>query len=142
MTERLILVCDDVEDNRIVFQAVLEHGGYAVLMAESGLAAMKQARAFTPSLILLDLMMPELSGWETIALLKTDPQSRPILVVAVSASVEARSSDLFEAGFCAMVPKPILPQHLLDAVARCLAHGTSENAAAWLDLPAYSVTLH
>lgn len=138
MTQKLILVCDDVEDNRVVFQAVLEHAGYAVLMAESGAEALEQARAFTPSLILLDLMMPGLSGWETIARLKADPVTSEIPVVAVSASVEAKLAELAHAGFCARVAKPVLPRHLLDAVARCLAHAASEKAATWLDLPSYS----
>lgn len=139
MTQKLILVCDDVEDNRIVFRAALEHAGYAVLPVESGEEALAQARAFSPSLILLDLMMPGWSGWETIAALRADPATAGIPVVAFSASVDVKTAELKRAGFCAQVAKPILPRDLLDAVARCLA--APGTAAGWVELPAYGTAL-
>lgn len=137
MVQKLILVCDDVEDNRVVFRAALEHAGHAVILAEGGAEAIEQAREYTPSLILLDLMMPGMTGWETIAALKADPVTSDIPVVAVTADVSVSAADLEEAGFCAFVGKPVLPRQLLDAVARCLAHSDGGNSG-WLDLPSYS----
>jgi CheY-like chemotaxis protein len=67
MAQKLILVSDDVEDNRVVFKAILEHAGFAVVVAQDGAEAVEQARAYTPSLILMDLMMPGVDGWTATA---------------------------------------------------------------------------
>jgi len=137
VAQKLILVCDDNDDNRVVFKAVLEHAGFAVVLAEDGLEAMEQARAFTPSLILLDLMMPGATGWEAVARLKADPVTHQIPVVAVSADMHVNHQALQRAGFCAFVPKPVLPKELLDAVERCLEQLEADAAVQWVKLPAY-----
>ena len=137
MGQKLILVCDDNEDNRVVFKAVLEHAGYAVVLAADGVEALAESRAYTPSLILLDLMMPGTNGWETVALLKADPVTHTIPVVAVSADVHVSSAALERAGFCAFVPKPVLPKELLHAVERCLEHLAADASLSWIKLPAY-----
>lgn len=137
MSQKLILVCDDNEDNRVVFKAVLEHAGFAVVVAQDGTEALEEARAFTPSLILMDLMMPGLDGWQTVAQLKADPITSEIPVVAVSADVHVGVNALQRGGFCAFVPKPILPKHLLDAVNRCLEGLEGGGPVGWLKLPAY-----
>ena len=137
MSQKLILVCDDNEDNRVVFKAVLEHAGFAVVVAQDGAEALEEARAFTPSLILMDLMMPGLDGWQTVAQLKADPITSEIPVVAVSASVHVGKDALQRAGFCAFVPKPILPKNLLDAVNRCLDELASGTSTGWMKLPMY-----
>jgi CheY-like chemotaxis protein len=137
MSQKLILVCDDNEDNRVVFKAILEHAGFAVVVAEDGAEALEEARAFTPSLILMDLMMPGLDGWQTVAQLKADPVTAEIPVVAVSADVHAGTEALQRGGFCAFEPKPILPKHLLDAVNRCLEELAGGGIIGWLKLPAY-----
>jgi CheY-like chemotaxis protein len=137
--QKLILVCDDNEDNRVVFKAVLEHAGYAVVLAEDGDEALDEARSYTPSLILLDLMMPGADGWQTVARLKADPVTHEIPVVAVSADVHASADALQRAGFCAFVPKPVLPKELLDAVERCLEHLAADARMPWVKLPAYGI---
>lgn len=139
MGQKLILVCDDNEDNRVVFKAVLEHAGYAVVLAEDGEEALDQARSYTPSLILLDLMMPGINGWETVARLKADPVTHEIPVVAVSADVHASAEALQRAGFCAFVPKPVLPKELLNAVERCLEQLVGDALLPWIKLPAYGM---
>ena len=137
MAQKLILVCDDNEDNRVVFKAILEHADFAVVVAQDGAEALEEARAFTPSLILMDLMMPGMDGWQAVAQLKADPVTSAIPVVAVSADMHAGIDALQRAGFCAFVAKPILPKHLLDAVHRCLDELESGGATGWLKLPAY-----
>ena len=136
MSQRLILLCDDNEDNRVVFTAVLEHAGYAVLVAENGAEGVEQAQEFTPSLILLDLMMPGLDGWEVVALLKAHPVTEGIPVVAVTADVLASKRALKEAGFCALVPKPVLPKQLLQAVEQCLEEKSRRGDAPieWMEV--------
>ena len=137
MAQKLILVCDDNEDNRVVFKAVLEHAGFAVVLARNGAEALEEARSFTPSLILMDLMMPGISGWQAVERLKADPVTGKIPVVAVSADVHVSIDDLQRAGFCAFVPKPILPKQMLDAVQRCLEQIETSGGDTWLSLPAY-----
>lgn len=137
MTQELLLVADDNEDNRVVFQAILQHAGFAVLLATDGSEVLEQARAHSPSLILLDLMMPGVSGWEAMARLQGDPATRDIPVLAVSADVHTSEADLRRAGFCGFVPKPVLPRQLLEAVGQCL----EEHAAGkrWIGLQVYNV---
>ena len=135
MPQNLVLICDDVEDNRVVFKAVLEFGGFGVLAARDGAEGVESARAHTPSIILMDLMMPGTDGWQAIAQLRSDPITSGIPVVAVSADVSVSADALERAGFCAFVAKPILPRQLLDAVQRCLAQ---HAAGSWIKLPAYT----
>jgi CheY-like chemotaxis protein len=134
---QLILVRDDVEDNRVVFWAALEHAGHAVLLAETGAEALEQARHLTPSLILLDLMMLGMTGWETVPRPESDPVTGDIPVVAVTADVHTTAAELDQAGFCAFIGKPVLPRHLLDAVAQCLAYREA-GGTGWLKLPSCS----
>ncbi|CAA9372305.1 MAG: hypothetical protein AVDCRST_MAG89-4699, partial [uncultured Gemmatimonadetes bacterium] len=125
--------------NRVVFRAALEHAGYGVLLAESGGEALDQARRFTPSLILLDLMMPGMNGWEAVAALKADPITGDIPVIAVTADIHTSNAELEQAGFCAFIGKPILPRQLIDAVARCL-EDRQAGGTGWLKLPSYSAS--
>ncbi|RUT04314.1 hypothetical protein DSM106972_045420 [Dulcicalothrix desertica PCC 7102] len=80
----LILQCDDDSDIRAVVQTMLQRQGYRVLTAASGLEAVEMAIQQHPAVILLNLMMPGMDGWETLALLKqrTDTQNIPIIILS------------------------------------------------------------
>ncbi|MGG6265977.1 response regulator [Leptolyngbya sp. AN10] len=80
----LILECDDDPSVRAVIQALLERQGYRVLSVGSGAEAVKQASEAHPAVILLNLMMPEMNGWETLAALKQqrDTQSIPVIILS------------------------------------------------------------
>ena len=80
-----ILVVDDIESNRRLLEARLSSEYFEVLQADSGLAAIEVARAESPDVILLDVMMPGLDGFETCKRLKADPRTRHIPVVMVTA---------------------------------------------------------
>lgn len=134
MDEQLILVCDDNQDNRVVFSAALEHAGFSVLLASDGAQGVELARGFQPSLIVMDLMMPGTNGWQAIARLRADPLTRGIPVIAASADVHAAKDALSQAGFCAFIPKPILPRHLIRAVQECLQHVAAGGVGAWFTL--------
>jgi two-component system, cell cycle response regulator DivK len=136
MTHRLVLVADDQEDNRVIFSAVLQHHGYAVLPAADGQEAVDQAKLHSPDLILMDLSMPVLSGWEAIRLLRQDRETAPIPIAAVTAADESPER-LREAGFCAYVRKPVAPQNVVRAVEMCLEEHSRERG--WVDLPAFGV---
>lgn len=132
---KLLLVVDDYEDNRVVFSAILSHHRYNVSLATNGVEAVDQARRHAPDLILMDLQMPVLDGWEATRLLKEDPSTSSIPVIAVTAE-DHPLPRLKEAGFCSYVRKPILPQDLVEAVRLCL-EGVSP-AKLWVDLPSFA----
>lgn len=91
---------------------------------------------FTPSLILLDLMMPGLSGWEVITILRAHPVTEGIPVVAVTADVLVSKGALKEAGFCGLVTKPVLPKQLLQAIEQCLEEKArrGDGAIEWVEI--------
>ncbi|MEM8614640.1 MAG: response regulator, partial [Cyanobacteria bacterium P01_H01_bin.105] len=80
----LILVCDDDPSVRTVIETMLEHQHYRVITVSSGQAAVAQATTKKPDVILLNLLMPGMSGWETLAALKARSQTRDIPVIILS----------------------------------------------------------
>lgn len=80
----LVLVCDDDASIRTVVRAMLERQGYRVLTAASGQEAIEQAGAQQPDVILLNLMMPGMNGWETLAALKNQADTQKIPVIILS----------------------------------------------------------
>jgi two-component system cell cycle response regulator DivK len=132
MSSKLLLIADDQEDNRAIFSTMLTHKGYDVFLAVNGQEAIEQAKRHAPDLILMDLQMPVLDGWEATRLLKADPQTASIPVIAVSAQ-EHPPSRLQEGGFCAYVRKPVTPVDLAQAVETCLEKSSEETL--WIELP-------
>lgn len=90
MSSYSILVVDDEPDVRRMLQVVLGKRGHMVTSADSGMEALVQAQGDQPDLILLDIMMDGMDGWEVLKLLKLDEQTREIPVVILSARVEPR----------------------------------------------------
>lgn len=81
---RRILLAEDDRFLRKAAGAMLRRQGFTVLTAEDGEEALRVARAETPDLILLDLIMPKMQGFEVLKALKSDPQTSPIPVVILS----------------------------------------------------------
>lgn len=90
MEERKILAIDDEPDVLEFLQLVLERSGYVALTAPNGTEGLIKAHVEQPALILLDIMMEEMDGWETLRLLKLDDNTREIPVVILSARAEPR----------------------------------------------------
>ena len=80
----LILVVDDFEDNREMYTQYLRFNGYRVAEAVDGLDALTKAAALRPDLIVMDLSLPRLDGWEATRRLKKDPLTSQIPVVALT----------------------------------------------------------
>jgi CheY-like chemotaxis protein len=74
----LVLVIDDIEDNREVYAQFLRHEGLRVVLAEDGELGLAQAAALQPSVIILDLGMPKMDGWEVARRLKANEATRAI----------------------------------------------------------------
>jgi CheY-like chemotaxis protein len=116
---KTVLLVEDNEDNRIIYATALKFAGYEVLEAISGTEGVRLTRERKPDLVLMDISIPELDGWEATAILKADPATRAIPIVAVTAHAlpddEARS---LEAGCDGYLAKPISPALLLAEVDR------------------------
>jgi CheY-like chemotaxis protein len=85
----VILVVDDDAVSRETLAELLSKNGYLIASAENGRQALDYLGRSTPALILLDLMMPVMSGWEFLALKKTDPRLKPLPVVVMTGSALA-----------------------------------------------------
>lgn len=118
----LILVAEDNEDNRIIAVTILRHFGYRVIEAETGAAAMALARAERPSLILMDVGMPDIDGWTATRTLKDDEHTRSIIIVAFTAhALPSDRQHAIDAGCDGYLAKPIDPMRLVREVEQALA---------------------
>ena len=90
MSKRTILVVDDEADILNFLELVLKERGYEVLTAPSGERALAAARAHVPDLVLLDIMMPQMDGWEVLRLLRVEPRTAGIPVAMISARTDAK----------------------------------------------------
>jgi two-component system, cell cycle response regulator DivK len=116
---RTILIIDDNDLERDIFASFLSFAGGRVLEASDGSEGLRVAGSDAPDLILLDLTMPVLDGWETIRRLKAEPRTRGIPVVALTAH-HLEWEQLEEEGFCGYLEKPIVPFRVLEEVERCI----------------------
>jgi two-component system cell cycle response regulator DivK len=105
-----ILVVEDDPDNRRIVAKVLSVEGYHVIEATDGIEALAQARAERPDLILMDLALPNVDGWEATRRLKSDPETRSIPVVALTAVAMRGDEEQARAAGCDdYLPKPARP---------------------------------
>jgi two-component system, cell cycle response regulator DivK len=121
LTSKRILLVEDHEDNRNIYRTILEHYGYRVLIATDGQNGIRLARDEQPDLILMDLSIPVVDGWEATRLLKLDASTRAIPVIALSAhALEEDRERAREAGCDGYLAKPVEPRKVLAEVARFL----------------------
>ncbi len=116
MTPRkTVLLVEDHEDTRLVLSAVLNHDGYSVLEAHDGAEGLDLARRHLPDLVLMDIHMPGMSGFEAAEALRDDSRTRAIPVVAVTADrFFGDRQRRAEALFHSCLWKPIAPTDLMD----------------------------
>lgn len=116
-----ILIADDEEDVKIVVQLYLESKGYEVVTAFDGLDAVDKVKAEKPDLVLLDIMMPILDGFEVARKLKADPQTASIPIIMLSASAHAESKQRgMQAGAVDYIVKPFVPENLESVIRKTL----------------------
>lgn len=117
----LILVVDDYQDAREMYAEYLQFSGFRVAEARNGNEALEQAFSLKPDLILMDLSLPGMDGWEATRQLKSDERTRHIPVVALTGHALAGASDgARKAGCDSFVTKPCLPDDLVVEVRRML----------------------
>jgi len=112
-----VLVVEDERDVAELIRYNLGKGGYDVVVTASGADAVKQAREARPDVVLLDIMVPHLNGWEVCRRLKQDAETRAIPVIMVTGRAEEGDKVLgFEMGADDYVTKPFSPRELLARV--------------------------
>jgi len=120
-TAPLILVVDDYQDAREMYAEYLQFSGFRVAEARNGNEALEQAFALKPDLILMDLSLPGMDGWEATRVLKADERTKSIPVVALTGHALAGASEgAKKAGCDSFVTKPCLPDDLVVEVRRML----------------------
>ncbi|HZY84304.1 MAG TPA: response regulator [Gemmataceae bacterium] len=117
-----ILLIEDNEANRDALSRHLKRRGYEVVMAVDGQQGIAMARSETPALILMDMSLPVLDGWEATRQLKADPQTGPIPVIALTAHAMAGDrAKALEAGCDDYDTKPVEFPRLLAKIKALLA---------------------
>jgi two-component system cell cycle response regulator DivK len=112
-----ILVVDDQEDNRKILHDLFTSVGYEIIEAEDGEQAVIAAAAHQPDLILMDIQMPVLDGYDATRRIKADPTLRAIPVIVVTSYALSGDEDKARAAGCdAYITKPYSPRQLLARV--------------------------
>ena len=114
----VILLVEDVADNRELASLLLESAGHSVIEAHDGLAAVAMASQHHPDLILMDLSLPEMDGWEATRHILANAATRDIPIVAVTAHAMAGDRErVMATGFVGYITKPIEVGAFADQVA-------------------------
>ena len=121
MTLSTVLLVEDNEDNRTIYTTILRHVGHEVIEASNGEDGIRLALERQPNVILMDVAMPGIDGWEATHRLKGDPQTARIPVIALTAHAMAEDRQrAVDAGCEGYLAKPIEPRRVVEEVARML----------------------
>jgi two-component system, cell cycle response regulator DivK len=124
----LVLVVEDYQDAREMYAAYLQFSGFDVAEATNGLEAIEKAQELLPDIILMDLALPRLDGWEATRRLKKDAQTRDIPIVALTGhALPGHAEGAQQAGCDAFVTKPCLPDALVAEIKRLLEAQPSDK---------------
>jgi two-component system, cell cycle response regulator DivK len=117
----LVLVVDDYEDTRIIYAESLRFAGFEVAEAANGQEAVDIASSLYPDVVVMDLAMPIMDGWEATRRLKSNPKTSSIRVMAVTGHSDAEHRLLaWRAGCDDFFSKPVLPAQLISRIKSCL----------------------
>jgi CheY-like chemotaxis protein len=114
-----VLIVEDDPDSMAFVQQALRFSGLEVRSAINGQEAMRLLSTVRPILVIMDLSLPEMDGWQTLAAMRADPATASIPVVAVTAYHSASvAEDAYKAGFDGYFAKPLDVRRFLEAVAQ------------------------
>jgi CheY-like chemotaxis protein len=118
----LVLIVDDYDDNREMYSSYLEFSGMRVAEAANGKEALAKTAELMPDLIVMDLSLPGVDGWQATRIIKQDARTRHILVLALTGhALEGASQGARDAGCDGFLTKPCLPEDLCREIERMLA---------------------
>ena len=126
----LVLVVEDYQDAREMYAAYLQFSGFGVAEAANGIEAIEKTHELMPDIVLMDLALPRMDGWEATRRLKNDDRTRHIPIVALTGhALAGHAEGAREAGCDAFVTKPCLPDALVAEIRRLLDHrgGKADN---------------
>jgi len=119
-TPRVLLV-EDYDDAREMYSEYLTFSGFDMVQAANGIEAIRQAVANQPHIVVMDLSLPEMDGWETTRRLKADERTAGIPILALTGHVLTDfSGRAKQAGFEGFLTKPCLPEDLVAEIRRIL----------------------
>ena len=117
----LVLVVEDYQDAREMYAAYLSFSGYRVAEATNGIEAIEKTLELMPDIILMDLALPRMDGWEATKRLKRDERTKHIPIVALTGhALAGHAEGARQAGCDAFVTKPCLPDALVAEIQRML----------------------
>lgn len=120
-TQPLVLVVEDYQDAREMYAAYLQFSGYEVAEATNGVEAIEKTQELLPDIVLMDLALPRMDGWEATRRLKSDERTRHIPIVALTGhALAGHAEGARQAGCDAFVTKPCLPDALVAEIKRLL----------------------
>ena len=121
MNKRILLI-EDTEDNRQIVRDLLASAGYDLIEAADGAAGVAMAAKHQPDLILMDIQLPVMDGYEAARRIKADAQLKHIPIIAVTSyALSGDEAKVFAAGCDAYVAKPFSPRQLLAKIRELLA---------------------
>jgi len=115
--KKVVLVIEDQEDNRRIMHDLLTSKGYEVIEAVNGLDGVNAAETCRPDLILMDIQLPGIDGYEATRRIKANPETKKIpIIVVTSYALSGDDVKAFEAGCDAYMAKPFSPRKLLEKI--------------------------
>ena len=117
----VVVLAEDNDDARRIYSLILRHYGYEVEEVTTGSEAVEVTRSLLPSLVLMDIGLPELDGWQASRMLKADPSTSTIPLIAFSARIDSTSDFVGRPTFDGYILKPVSPKELARRVAAYLA---------------------
>ena len=131
MDQKTVLIVEDEEDAAELFAEMMRVSGFRVIKTSKSTPALSLMTAEKPDVILLDIMMPEISGLDILRQMRRDPTLAKIPVIVVTAkSMPADIKNGMEAGASTYLTKPVGYLELKEAVERALANSTLANKSA------------
>ena len=121
MGPKKILIADDNENIREALTYLLEDEGYKLWLAKDGAEALRQARDVRPDILFLDIMMPEINGYDVCQTIKNDPDLRDIYVIMLTAKGQVSEQERGRAvGADEYIVKPFSPMEILTKIKNIL----------------------
>lgn len=118
----LVLIVDDNDEHRSMYNTILQWAGFRVIEASDGPSGISQARIMRPDVILMDLYMPGLDGWEACRSLKANIETTRIPIIALTALVfDEAKQEAIDAGCERFVSKGVHPERILQTIREVLA---------------------
>ena len=115
--QKTILLVEDNEDNLVVYRTILEHVGFSVVEARDGEEGVARAREKLPDLILMDISIPKMDGWEATQRLKSDDTTKNIPIIALTAhALEEDRQKATQVGCDGYLAKPVEPRRVVQEV--------------------------